>query len=60
MLKKSLQKALIDPFVKQFKQKIEKVMVDGELADVNRPASTFVTHAGRAVSVQLVRPGDPV
>ena len=60
MLKKSLQKALIDPFVKQFKQKIEKVMVDGELADVTRPASAFVTHAGRAVSVQLVRPGDPV
>ena len=60
MLKKSLQKALIDPFVKQFKQKIEKVMVDGELADLTRPASAFVTHAGRAVSVQLVRPGDPV
>ena len=36
MLKKSLQKALIDPFVKQFKQKIEKVMVDGELADLTR------------------------
>jgi hypothetical protein len=60
MLKKPLQKALIDPFLKQFKQKIDAVIVDGERADVKQPASAFVKQAGRAVSVQLVRPGDLV
>ena len=52
--------ALIDPFLKQFKQKIDAVIVDGERADVKQPASAFVKQAGRAVSVQLVRPGDLV
>ena len=50
--------ALIEPFLKQFKQKIDAVIVDGERADVKQPASTFVKHADRAVSVKLVRPGD--
>ena len=64
MLKKSLHKALIDPFLKHNKtsgsaMKIDKVMVDGEQADVTRPASSFVKHADRAVSVQLVPMGDP-
>jgi len=34
MLKKPLQKALIEPFLKQFKQKIDAVIVDGERAEV--------------------------
>ena len=61
MLKKSLHKALIDPFLKQNKgkMKIDKVMVDGEQADVTKPAAAFVKHKDRAVSVHLVRPGDP-
>ena len=63
MLKKSLHKALIDPFLKHYKTsggalKIDKVMVDGEQADVTRPASSFVKHTDRAVSVQLVLVGD--
>lgn len=63
MLKKSLHKALIDPFLKHNKTsggaiKIEKVMVDGKEADVTRPASSFVMHNDRTVTVQLVRPGD--
>ena len=49
-----ITQALIDPFLKQFKQKIDVVIVDGEYADVKQPASTFVKHAGQAVSVQLV------
>ena len=60
MLKKSLRKALIDPFRKQFKTKIDQVIVDGERADVKQPASAFVKQADRAVTVQLVRPGDAV
>jgi len=35
------------------------VIVDGKRADVKQPASTFVKHADRAVTVQLMRPGDP-
>ena len=63
MLKKSLHKALIDPFLKHYKTsggavKIDKVMVDGEQADVTQPASSFVKHTDRAVSVQLVLIGD--
>ena len=62
MLKKSLHKALIDPFLKQYKgkMKIAKVMVDGEQADVTKPASAFVRHKDRAVSMHLVRLGDQV
>ena len=65
MLKKSLHKALIDPFLKHNKStagaaKIDKVVVDGVLADVSQPASAFVKHTDRAVSVQLLRPGDPI
>ena len=62
MLKKSLHKALIDPFLKQNKgkMKIDKVMVDGEQADVTKPAAAFVKHKDRAVSMHLVRLGDQV
>ena len=49
-----LTQALIEPFLKQFKENIDAVIVDGEYADVKQPASTFVKHAGQAVSVQLV------
>ena len=38
----------------------DQVIVDGERADVKQPASAFVKQADRAVSVRLVRPGDPV
>ena len=62
MLKKSLHKALIDPFLKQYKgkMKIAKVMVDGEQADVTKPAAAFVRHKDQAVSMHLVRLGDQV
>ena len=49
-----ITQALIEPFLKQFKENIDAVIVDGEYADVKQPASTFVKHAGQAVSVQLV------
>lgn len=63
MLKKSLQKALIDPFLKHYKTsggavKIDKVMVDGKQADVTRLASSFVKQIGCEVSVQLLLIGD--
>ena len=63
MLKKSLQKALIDPFLKHYKTsggavKIDKVMVDGKQADVTQPASSFVKQTGCEVSVQLLLIGD--
>ena len=62
MLKKSLHKALIEPFLTQYKgkMKIEKVMIDGEQADVTNPAAAFVRHKDRAVSMHLVRLGDQV
>ena len=60
LLTSFLLKALIDPFIKQFKTKIDQVIVDGERADVKQPASAFVKQADRAVTVQLVRPGDAV
>ena len=40
--------------------KIAKVMVDGEQADVTKPAAAFVRHKDRAVSMHLVRLGDHV
>jgi len=63
MLKKPLRSVLVDPFVKQQKRgssklKIDKVLVDGEHADVSKPASTFVTNSGQPVSVLLLRPGE--
>ena len=56
---------LIDPFLKQYKgkkrkMKIAKVVVDGEQADVTKPAAAFVRHKDRAVSMHLVRLGDQV
>jgi hypothetical protein len=62
MLKKSLHKALLEPFFKHSKTpaaSIHTVIVDGEKADVTRPALSFVTTPG-VVVVQLVRSGDHV
>ena len=63
MLKKSLHNALIDPFLKHMKASagtmmVDKVIVDGEQADVKLSALSFVKHNDRVVSVHLVRPGD--
>lgn len=64
MLKKPLQKIVIDPFLKHYAKaqqlpslEIDRVVVDGVDADTSVPAANFVL-LGRVTRVQILQPGE--